>query len=333
MAVVNYCYMKSVASRVPFASVNMSISAGCVRRSWGVIVVSGLHALLQGVVCVGWGSLMYAFVAADSAEGDDDDDDKQDSIGLVMFLLTLSLYWTTCTIRNSTRATIAGVVASWWYKPTDKSPTFGSYFRASTTSLGSVAFGSLLSAVIMALRDLARRSRYDSNGNGNLMSCLAECVLQCMGDIIEYFNKYAFTYVGIYGYSYMESGRRTHELFRTSGWTAVINDNLVSNALFMMSVTCAIITSIISYSLPAISPSYFGSPSDSSSDSGVSASTTLALWGFVTSLILTLGVSDVIVSGVCAVYVCVREGAEVLEVNHEEVAEKVREAYWDFHRF
>ena len=41
-------------------------------------------------------------------------------------------------------------------------------------------------------------------------------------------------YVGVYGYRFMTAGKKVMTLFKHRGWTVVINDNLVSNALGLM---------------------------------------------------------------------------------------------------
>lgn len=40
------------------------------------------------------------------------------------------------------------------------------------------------------------------------------------------FNKWAFVYVGIYGFGYIEAGKNVIELFKSRGWEAIIADDL-----------------------------------------------------------------------------------------------------------
>lgn len=63
-----------------------------------------------------------------------------------------------------------------------------------TTSFGSVCFGSLLVAIIQALQALANTAR--NEGDAGILACIAECILSCLASIVEYFNKWAFVYVG-----------------------------------------------------------------------------------------------------------------------------------------
>ena len=48
-------------------------------------------------------------------------------------------------------------------------------------------------------------------------------------------------YVGVYGYSYLTAGKKVMTLFRERGWTVVINDNLIRNALGLMSFVIALL--------------------------------------------------------------------------------------------
>lgn len=60
--------------------------------------------------------------------------------------------------------------------------------------------------------------------------------MACLASILEYFNKWAFVYVGLYGYSYLEAGRNVISLFQNRGWEAIIADDLVGNTMFLVSV-------------------------------------------------------------------------------------------------
>ena len=75
-----------------------------------------------------------------------------------------------------------------------------------------------------------------------LLACIAECILGCLESLLQYFNKWAFIYVGLYGFSYLESGKKVIELFKARGWDTIIADDLISMALFMLSVLCGLIS-------------------------------------------------------------------------------------------
>lgn len=52
--------------------------------------------------------------------------------------------------------------------------------------------------------------------------------------------------MGVYGYPYLQAGKKVMTLFEQRGWTVVINDNLVSNALALMGFIIAVLTLSVS---------------------------------------------------------------------------------------
>ena len=115
------------------------------------------------------------------------------------------------------------MVSTWWFSPIDASSCCSpaikdSFVRATTTSFGSICFGSLLVAIIQAIRAMVQSARNgDNDGCMAFVLCLVECLLRCLEDALEYFNKFAYIYVGMYGYSYIEAGKNVMTLFGAKG--------------------------------------------------------------------------------------------------------------------
>jgi hypothetical protein len=99
-------------------------------------------------------------------------------------------------------------------------------------------------AAIQTLRTIVsvlRSNNRDSNNGGergrsrNMVGefalCCLEFLLNILEDVIKYINNYAFCYVAAYGFSFIDSGKKVYDLFLRRGWTAIINDNLISNTL------------------------------------------------------------------------------------------------------
>lgn len=145
-------------------------------------------------------------------------------------------------------------MATWCFDKTDadgccSGAITGSVYRSLTYSFGSICFGSLLQAIVSAFRYLVENARNQRNRNnddacGALLLCILECLARLLEDVLAYFNQWAYVFVGIYGYSYLESGRRVMELFRSRGFTAIITDNLVGYVLAFTTFTVAILTGI-----------------------------------------------------------------------------------------
>ena len=51
-------------------------------------------------------------------------------------------------------------------------------------------------------------------------------------------------YVGIYGYSYCKAAKAVITLFKDRGWTTVINDDLISNAINFLILISALLCGI-----------------------------------------------------------------------------------------
>ena len=51
-------------------------------------------------------------------------------------------------------------------------------------------------------------------GRGGILLCIIECLLHLVQRIAQYFNKWAFVYVGLYGYDYLTAGKKVLDLFQ-----------------------------------------------------------------------------------------------------------------------
>jgi hypothetical protein len=99
--------------------------------------------------------------------------------------------------------------------------------------------GSLLVAIIQAVREMLNYIRESDDG---LLLCLVDCCLSCIESIVEYFNQWAYVYVGLYGYPFLEAGQQVIRLFTARGWTVIISDYLVQRVLVMVSMTVGLVT-------------------------------------------------------------------------------------------
>lgn len=77
---------------------------------------------------------------------------------------------------------------------------------------------------------------------------------------MEYFNKWAFIYVGLYGYSYLEAGKNVITLFKNRGWDAIIADDLIGNVLFLVSIIVGGLTGVVGIIVQTTSPLFDNAP-------------------------------------------------------------------------
>jgi hypothetical protein len=179
----------------------------------------------------------------------------------------------------------------------------------------------LLVAILQALRALASSAR--SNGDGNFLACIAECILGCLASILEYFNKWAYIYVGIYGYSYFQSGKAVMQLFADRGWDAVIADDLVGNAILLTSIVSGLF-------IGAVGVGY------ASANAGFQELAGGNLWvAFVIGLLAGLCIFSILLStvasGVNTVIVMFADAPREFQANHPELSQKMTSTWNQFY--
>lgn len=273
------------------------------------------------------------------AEAGDDDDDFLAASSytglwwLVIFLMLASFFWTNQVIGNTVRTTVAGCVGTFWFVPEEAigcySPALSSsLFRSLTYSFGSICFGSLIAAAIQALRQLAKYAEQELRVGGSrresaaLLMCLIQCLLSVLEEAAEYFNKWAFLYVGIYGYGYLEAGKNVLTLFRERGWTAIINDNLTARVLGLLSFAIGLMTGLVAAAVGAL---VNAASSSSVNGSGLAAGS--FLFGLLLGWIVASIVLTVVNSAADTIVILFAEAPAEFQKNHPELAAEMNRAW------
>jgi hypothetical protein len=233
MLLITAFYAHSVWERIPFASSNLRAALSAIQTNGGVCAVaygiSGL-ALIWTIV---WGLAFVGVAVSCNAAG------VCSTMNVPMiFVMILSFFWTMQVFQNVLHVTVSGVVGTWWFAPHDALSVFSpaivdSFRRATTYSFGSICMGSLLVSIIQTMETMVRSS---SRSNRGLLRCLCECILRLLARLAIYFNRWAYCYVGLYGFDYLSSGKKAMELFQAKGWTTIITDNLVGRSLRLVAV-------------------------------------------------------------------------------------------------
>jgi len=134
---------------------------------------------------------------------------------------------------------------------------------------------------------------------------------------VEYFNQWAFVFVGLYGFSFMEAGSNVMTLFRSRGWTAIIADMLVDSVLTMVSFGVAVLTGLVGMLVL-------------SGLGGNVGNTALAgsfFIGFVIGFVLCATLFSIVSSAVNTVIVCYAEAPQEFQTNHPRLSEEMRAAW------
>lgn len=316
---INICYARYVWHRIPFATANLVTSLTVVKRNFGIILL----AFVFVIVALLW-SLLWTLAFSGVYDQTLVCDGETCSMNYgYLFLLLLSYYWTHQVIMNTIHVTVAGLVGTWWFTPEEASSccssgVTSSLVRACTFSHGSICFGSLIVAIIQALRQLVNTARSQGERN-DLLLCLVECILSCLEGIAEFFNKWAYIYVGLYGYGYVDAGKNVMRLFKSRGWDVIITDDLVSNTLGLMSVMVGLVMGAVGL-LIELSTDWFVVFEDV-------AQPFAFLIAFLVGLVLCSIMLSPVASGVDTVIVLFAEAPTEFQSNHAELSNSMRSAW------
>ncbi|GLD92023.1 hypothetical protein PINS_up000556 [Pythium insidiosum] len=231
-------YVCCIRRRIAFASANLQVACKAVLSYPVIMFTAILFTLLQIVWALVWCVATYAAVNhPDKINGTEEKPSAAKKFGILVGMLII-FFWGTFVCRNIVMVSTAGTVSSWWhYSTQDRRPltTTRALARALTLSFGSICFGSLIVSIIQTIRVILRSWQKALQNRGNavaacLLGCVG-CIVGCIQKWVEYFNRFAYAYVGIYGYSFIASGKRAWQLFASKGWSAIANDSLIVNVL------------------------------------------------------------------------------------------------------
>jgi hypothetical protein len=333
-ALVLMCYAKSVWHRIPFAAANVRTAATVVKANLGMAVLS-----LMGIPLNAAWWCLWVYVTAMTTQSkwmsnqvtevqvtDDvygsQQTHEEDSMSflavMVWMLLLVSFYWTLQVISNVIHTTVAGTVGTWWFSPMEansccSSGLLDSWGRSMTYSFGSICLGSLIVAILEMIRTMVRSAA--NNRRAGIFRCVFECLLLYIERVAEYFNRWAFVYVGLYGYSYMEAGKNVITLFKQRGWTTIITDTLTSRMIGMVSFVIGLITALVAALLTLME----------TADSfvvGISA-----LSALIVGILLSNLVFRALLSSVDSVIVLYAEAPNEFQQNHPQLAQEMQDTW------
>lgn len=182
-----------------------------------------------------------------------------------------------------------------------------------------ICFGSLIVAVVQTLRQMNHYAR--GQDDCQILVCLIDCILGCIEDILEFLNKWAYTYVGLYGYSYIEAGKNVFTLFQHKGWASIVADSLVDNVLFMVSLVVGLVVGLVGLVVAKMDESLlvdFG---------GENVETFGFILGFLIGYVFCSVLLGLVSSAVNTVIVCFAEAPNEFQNNYPELSMEMRQAW------
>ncbi|KAI0949301.1 hypothetical protein AcW1_008955 [Taiwanofungus camphoratus] len=230
----------------------------------------------------------------------------------LIFYATFSYLWTSQVLSNVALATLAGgPFGSWYYfGPREQGvmpphSTLASYVRASTLSLGSIAFGSLVVTLLDLVRLLLNVARNNANEDGHPVEvCLAlcaECFIGCIEGMVQYFNRYAYIEIALYGKPYLQAAQDAWHLLKDRGIDSLVGMTLTWGA-YAIGLMCSLFAYLY---LRYTHPSY-------NVDGQYTAP--VLLFAFLIGLQCSLTLSSAIEAGVSTIFVGLGEDPQVLAI-------------------
>jgi hypothetical protein len=305
---------QSYQRRLPFAAANLNVALAAITTNHGLLFIAFAISILINFVY----SVLCLLVHAGSFSQHEIDTDDTDQPHTFMLLFSIVMYyWTTEVGRNLIHVTTAGVMGTFWFAPDDASTfwspaIYDSLYRASTYSFGSICFGSLVTTILHIVHQWihnAKNVHRRTMVGPSVVLCVLECLSGFLERIITYFNKWAFVYVGLYGYDYLTAGNKVITLFADRGWTAIMNDQIVSSVLTLMGIMIGVLAGCVGLLLSIAHPAWVSQYDDAAV---VVAFVVPALIGIAMAFLLT----SVIMAAVDTVVVAFAEAPMEFERNH-----------------
>jgi hypothetical protein len=256
-----WCYW-SMRHRIPFSAEVMTTVIDVMKSYKSTLLVS----FIGGLVSWSFSILFSVVIVATYMKYDDKAGNpgcnvngggcsNAKLIGVLVFVFFAG-YYITEVIRNVIHVTISGVYGTWYYlsradQGEPRWPASGAFKRAMTYSFGSICFGSLIVTLVDLMRQGLNILRSNVAATGDACAQIGFLFLDVLMGIIEwlarFFNQYSYSFVALYGDSYITAAKATWRLIRQKGMDAMVNECLIGTALGFYALFNAYVCSLLAY--------------------------------------------------------------------------------------
>ncbi|XP_029106427.1 choline transporter-like protein 2 isoform X3 [Scleropages formosus] len=165
-------------------------------------------------------------------------------------------FWCANFVTALGQVTLAGAFASYYWaskKPDDMPafPIFSSLGRALRYHTGSMAFGSLILAIVQVIRVLLEYVDYKLKGAQNrfakFLLCCLKCCFWCLEKFIKFLNRNAYIMIAIYGKNFCTSARDAFFLLMRNIIRVAVLDKVTDFLLFLGKLLIVAAVGILSF--------------------------------------------------------------------------------------
>mmetsp|Transcript_58655 Transcript_58655/g.94906 ORF Transcript_58655/g.94906 Transcript_58655/m.94906 type:complete len:521 (-) Transcript_58655:369-1931(-) len=311
---------------IPFTIVMVETVADIADDHPCMIVVS----LLGSLFSFGWVTLVFVAMIGFKLKNETDFADQNKGLlkagmGFTVFLLG----WGGGVIHNTCHTVYAGLFGRWYFGHHDEPMLVPSIVAATTTSFGSICLGSLLVAIVRTLEFFARQAEDDARSNGNIVACIIMAiitmVISCIGDILEFFNEWAYIQCAMRGASFCQAARITYSLMTCANIKFIISSMLIDSVVTMGAFFCAMVGAGVGAGVG------FGFQHAATREDVHMIGIVGALMGFMGGLFSGSSAMSIVGSGSKTILMCWAEDSQPLQKSHpdihDELCEKLRAAH------
>jgi hypothetical protein len=171
-----------------------------------------------------------------------------------------ALFWVTQFIIACQQFVMAGTAVMWYFSPKDQktnccnnSMVKTAFWNLVRYHIGSVAFGSLIIAIIQFIRAiLAYIEKKTAKSNSTfvryLLKCL-QCCMWCFEKCMKFINKNAYIEISIYGFNFCSAAKKAFSTLLANVLRVAALNIIGTFVLFMVKVFVMAIVAIISIKL------------------------------------------------------------------------------------
>ncbi|CAI9716384.1 Hypothetical predicted protein [Octopus vulgaris] len=176
--------------------------------------------------------------------------DSKYAVAFEVFLLFM-VFWLISFVTALNQMVLSGAFATyyWSYNKKMDIPTFpilASFGRAIRYHLGSLAFGSLIVAIVKFIRVILEFISYKLRNSHNkvarfMLKCFS-CCFWCLENFLKFLNKNAYIQIAIHGKSFCVAAKKAFALIMRNPLNTVIMDKVTDLILFLskLMVTAAV---------------------------------------------------------------------------------------------
>jgi len=181
---------------------------------------------------------------------------KNKDYSWMQFVNVFGLYWGVFFCSAFGEIVLAGVFSQWYWtfnKATDLPDcSLGTaMWNATVFHLGTIAFGSLLIAIIRMIRTILEYiEKKCKKLNNDLAKCLiwtCKCCLWCLEKFMRFINRNAYIMCAVKSTNFCKSAKEAFNLLMRNLVRVVVLDSVVDFLLFLGKLVIVLVTGVVSY--------------------------------------------------------------------------------------